>query len=69
MYWLYVTALLKKPHLLNFVDSNFHLVLPTTLNVADRADAATEIIQKVKHFYFGNKPLSKETLSNYVEVS
>jgi hypothetical protein len=64
-----VTPLLKKPHLLTWLDSNFHLLLPKTLNVTDRADAATEITQKVKHFYFGNKTLSMETLSNYVEVS
>jgi hypothetical protein len=64
-----VTEILKKPQLLTWVDSNFHVVLPTGLNVQDNRDDTQEIIQKIKHFYFGNEHLSKDTLPNYIEVS
>jgi cholinesterase len=64
-----IPRVLSKPHLLPWVESNFQHVLSRTLCIRDNANFTRETTQKVKHFYFGNKGLSKETLSNYIEFN
>lgn len=49
------------------LDSNFERIVPRNLGVPD--DRMATITEKLKHLYFGNKNISWETLTHYVDVS
>jgi hypothetical protein len=60
---------MAKPAVLKKYDSDFELLVPTNLGVEKNTPKSKEVAQKIKSFYFGDKPVSQETLFLYVDVS
>jgi hypothetical protein len=58
---------MAKPAVLKKYNSQFELLVPRHLT--EDPDKGREISQKIKKFYFGDTPISQETLFQYVDVS
>lgn len=66
---LCVREVMAKPAVLKKYDSDFELLVPTNLGVEKNTPKSKEVAQKIKSFYFGDKPVSQETLFLYVDLS
>ncbi|GBP60045.1 Esterase FE4 [Eumeta japonica] len=56
-------------NILDFVNSNFHIVVPTDLfDIDDMSEQKMETARTIKRFYFGNKDLSNETFAEYANM-
>jgi hypothetical protein len=60
---------MAKPAVLKKYDSDFEILMPSTLKLERNTPESKEVAQKIKCFYFGDQPVSQETLSQYVDVS
>jgi hypothetical protein len=60
---------MSNPAVLTKYDSNFELLVPRSLGIETNTPESKEVAQKLKNFYFGDKPVSQETLFQYVDVS
>jgi len=58
-----------KPAILKKYDSDFELLIPANLGVEKNTPKSKEVAQKIKSFYFGDKPVSQDTLFQYVDFS
>jgi len=57
---------------LNELNNNWNEYLPHLLDynyTISNENLRSKIAQNIKEFYFGDKPVSKETIGNLVEVS
>jgi hypothetical protein len=64
-----LVEVMAKPAVLKKYDSDFELLVPANLGVERNTPKSKEVAQKMKSFYFGDKPVSQETLFQYVDVS
>lgn len=60
---------MAKPAVLKKYDNDFEILLPANLNLERNTPKSKEVAQKIKSFYFGDQPVTQETLSQYVDVS
>lgn len=51
------------------LNNKFDVIISMYLNVDENSDNCREISRKVKSFYLGNEPVSKETFQQVAEVS
>ncbi|KAJ9599104.1 hypothetical protein L9F63_010372, partial [Diploptera punctata] len=58
---------MAKPAVLKKYDSQFEILVPR--NLTENTEKGKEITQKIKTFYFGDAPVSQETLFQYVDLS
>ncbi|XP_021912901.1 esterase E4-like isoform X2 [Zootermopsis nevadensis] len=59
---LIMRAVFKNPTLLNELNNNYEYFVPSTMKLKQKSAKSQEIARKIKHFYFGDKPVSRETL-------
>lgn len=69
LYAVFLLEVSAKPAVLKKYDSDFELLLPANLGVEKNTPKSKEVAQKIKSFYFGDKPVSQDTLFQYVDVS
>ncbi|PSN48039.1 hypothetical protein C0J52_09101 [Blattella germanica] len=60
---------MAKPAVLKKYDSEFELLVPLHLTQGKSPDKVKEIAGRIKKFYFGNEPVSQESLFQYVDLS
>lgn len=60
---------MAKPAVLKEYDSDFEILIPSNLKLERNTPKSKEVAQKIKSFYFGDQPVSQETLFQYVNVS
>jgi hypothetical protein len=60
---------MAKPAVMKKYDSDFEILIPGNLELERNTPKSKEVAQKIKSFYFGDQPVSQETLLQYVEVS
>jgi hypothetical protein len=60
---------MAKPAVLKKYDSDFEVLIPANLKLERNTHKSKEVAQKIKSFYFGDQPVSQETLCQYVAVS
>ncbi|KDR24386.1 Esterase FE4 [Zootermopsis nevadensis] len=56
-----------KSELREFLNNKFHVIISMFLNIDENSNKCREISRKIKSFYLGNKPVSKETLQEVAE--
>ncbi|PNF42088.1 Esterase FE4 [Cryptotermes secundus] len=66
---LCLREVMAKPAVLKKYDNDFEILLPSNLNLERNTPKSKEAAQKIKSFYFGDQPVSQETLSQYVDLS
>jgi hypothetical protein len=59
----------KNPTFLNELNKNYELLVPYTMRLKKKSAKSQEVGLKIKHFYFGDKPVSRETLQPLFDVS
>lgn len=59
---LVMRAMFKNPAFLNELNKNYELLVPYTMKLKKKSAKSQEVALKIKHFYFGDKPVSRETL-------
>ncbi|CAG2060461.1 unnamed protein product [Timema podura] len=64
---LYVADFFKKIELTK-IDQDFQCIIPWDLCLELGTEKSRAIAEKLKKFYFGDKPLSKETLEQFVNL-
>lgn len=69
LYAVFLLEVSSKPAVLKKYESDFELLLPSNLGVEKNTPKSKEVAQKLKNFYFGDKPVSQDTLFQYVDVS
>ncbi|KAJ4438845.1 hypothetical protein ANN_14798, partial [Periplaneta americana] len=60
---------MMKPSILKTYDDNFEILVPKFLKLERNSKKSKEVAQKIKKFYFGDKPVSQETLLEYIDLS
>jgi hypothetical protein len=63
------SEVMAKPAVLKVYDSDFEILIPSNLKLERNTPKSKEVAQKIKSFYFGDQPVSQETLLQYVNVS
>jgi hypothetical protein len=69
LYPVFLLEVTAKPAVLKKYDTDFELLLPANLGVEKNTPKSKEVAEKMKSFYFGDGPVSQETLFQYVDVS
>ncbi|PNF42151.1 Esterase E4 [Cryptotermes secundus] len=59
---LIMRALFKNPTLLSGLNNNYESFIPPTMKLEKKSAKSQEVALKIKEFYFGDKPVSRETL-------
>jgi hypothetical protein len=59
----------KRPTLLSEINSNYESFIPYSMKLEKKSAKSQEIALKLKEFYFGDKPVSRETLQPLFDVS
>jgi hypothetical protein len=57
------------PQRRELLNNNFDVIISMYLNVDVNSEKCREISRKVKSFYLGDEPISKDTLQQIAEVS
>jgi len=63
------SAVYKSPTFLNELNKNYEHLVPYTIKLKKKSDKCQEIALKIKDFYFGDKPISRDTLQQLFDVS
>nr|CAD7268758.1 unnamed protein product [Timema shepardi] len=50
------------------IEKDFHRIVPLSLSLELGTETCKDIADKLRTFYFGNKPVNEETLQNYVDM-
>ncbi|XP_069669062.1 juvenile hormone esterase-like [Periplaneta americana] len=66
---LCLKEVMMKPSILKTYDDNFEILVPKFLKLERNSKKSKEVAQKIKKFYFGDKPVSQETLLEYIDLS
>ena len=59
----------KNPTFLSELNKNFENLVPYAMKLKKKSAKSQEVAVKIKHFYFGDKPVSRETLQSLFDVS
>jgi hypothetical protein len=59
----------KNPALLSGFNNNYEYFIPHTMKVEKKSAKSQEVALKIKEFYFGDEPVSRETLQPLFDVS
>jgi hypothetical protein len=59
----------KKPAFLSELNNNYEYFIPYTMKLKKKSAKSREVALKIKEFYFGDKPVSRETLQPLFDVS
>jgi hypothetical protein len=65
----HLLEVMAKPAVLKRYDGDFEILVPSNLRLEKNTPKSKEAAQKIKSFYFGDQPVSQETLFQYVDVS
>lgn len=65
----HISEVMAKPAVLKKYDNDFEILMPANLKLERNTPKSKEVAQKIKSFYFGDQPVSQETLCQYVDVS
>jgi len=59
----------KHSTFVNDLNKNIELLVPSTMKSKKKSAKTQEVALKIKHFYFGDKPVSMERLQPLFDVS
>jgi hypothetical protein len=58
----------KNPRFLSELNNNYEYLVPSTMKLKQKSAKSQETALKIKDFYFGDKPVSRETLQPLFDV-
>ncbi|KAJ4450567.1 hypothetical protein ANN_01994 [Periplaneta americana] len=66
---LVMRALSRDPAFLSYLNNDYEYLVPYSLKLKKGSPKSQEVAQRIKKFYFGDKPISRETLQPLFDLS